>query len=46
MHVVDAESEEEVEARFAADPWVPMELLRITRVERWEVLLGKSSQRA
>ena len=46
MHVVDAEDEEEVEARFAADPWVPMELLRVTRVERWEVLLGKSSQRA
>ena len=46
MHVVDADDEGEIEARFAADPWVPMELLRVTRVERWEILLGKSSQRA
>ena len=46
MHVVDAESEEEVEARFAADPWAPMDMLRTASVERWEILLGKSPQRA
>ena len=48
MHVVDAEGEDEVEVevRFAADPWVPMEMLRIASVEPWEILLGKSSQRA
>jgi uncharacterized protein YciI len=44
MHVVDAAGADEVEARFAADPWVPMELLRTTQVEPWEILLGKSSQ--
>ena len=46
MHVVDAAGGDEVHARLAADPWEPMELLRTTQVERWEILLGKSSQRA
>lgn len=38
--IIDAESEETVETRLAADPWTPMGLLRITKVERWEVVLG------
>ena len=38
--VVKAESEEEIVARLADDPWTPMELLRIAKVERWQVLLG------
>jgi uncharacterized protein YciI len=46
LHIVDAESEREVEERFAADPWTPMDLLRLASVEPWEVLLGKSSQGA
>jgi uncharacterized protein YciI len=46
MHVVDAAGVDEVRARLAADPWEPMELLRTTQVEPWEILLGKSSQRA
>ena len=46
MHVVDADGADEVEARFAADPWVPMELLRITAIEPWQILLRKSSLRA
>jgi uncharacterized protein YciI len=37
--VVDATSEEEVRARFAADPWTASGLLVITRVEPWTVLL-------
>jgi len=45
MHVVDAAGMDEVDARFAADPW-PEDMLRLASVERWEVLLGKSSQRA
>ena len=45
MHVVDAASAEEVAARFAADPW-PEDMLRLASVEPWEILLGKSSQRA
>ena len=37
-----AESEQAIEARLADDPWTPMGLLRIARVERWEILLGPS----
>ena len=45
MHVVDAASAEEVAARFEADPW-PEDMLRLASVEPWEILLGKSPQRA
>jgi uncharacterized protein YciI len=38
--IIAAESEEEIGARLADDPWTPMELLPIFKVERWEVLLG------
>jgi uncharacterized protein YciI len=39
LMIVDAEGAQEVEARFADDPWVPMGLIRIARIERWEILL-------
>src|SRR5207302_366946 len=39
LHVVDAATEQEITARFAADPWTPMELLRILSIEPWEILL-------
>lgn len=45
MHVVDAADVDEVEARFEADPW-PEDMLRLASIEPWEILLGKSSQRA
>ena len=38
--IIDAESEREIYARLADDPWTPMGLLRIAQVERWEILLG------
>ena len=38
--VVNADSESMVENRLAADPWTPMELLEITKIEPWEILLG------
>ena len=38
--IVDAETEEAVQARLAADPWTPMGLLCITRIEPWRILLG------
>ena len=38
--IIDAESEQEISARLADDPWVPMRLLRTASVERWEILLG------
>jgi uncharacterized protein len=45
MHVVAAAGVDEVEARFAADPW-PGDMLRLASIEPWEIVLGKSSQRA
>jgi uncharacterized protein YciI len=38
--IAEAESPEEVEARLAEDPWVPLELLRVLSIERWTILLG------
>jgi len=38
--IIAAESEREIEARLAEDPWSPMGLLRIAKIERWEILLG------
>jgi uncharacterized protein YciI len=38
--IVDADTEEAVHARLAADPWTPMGLLHVTTIEPWEVLLG------
>jgi uncharacterized protein YciI len=43
MHVIAADSEQEVYRRLAADPWEPMGLLRNVSVERWHVLLGKTA---
>ncbi len=38
--IIDADSEGAIQKRLAADPWTPMGLLRIAKVERWEILLG------
>ena len=46
LHVVDAASEQEIGARFAADPWTPLELLRILSIEPWEILLRAPGVRA
>ena len=40
--IIDAESEQEIDARLADDPWAPLGLLRIAKVEHWEILLGAS----
>jgi uncharacterized protein YciI len=40
LFVVDAESEQAIETRLAADPWTPMGLVRIAAIERWQILLG------
>lgn len=39
--VVDAGNEEEIEARLAEDPWAPMRLLKVTKIERWRILLAR-----
>jgi uncharacterized protein YciI len=43
--IVDAESEEEVHARFAEDPWTTTPVLTTLAVEPWEVLLGDPARR-
>ncbi|MDX6542695.1 MAG: uncharacterized protein QOK32_298 [Gaiellaceae bacterium] len=42
--IVRAGSEVEIEARLAADPWLPMEILRIAKIEAWEILLGEPAR--
>lgn len=37
--VIQAEAEQEIEARLSRDPWARMDSLRIVRIEPWEVLL-------
>jgi len=39
LHVVEAESEAAIHARWEADPWARNGTLRIVSVERWTVLL-------
>jgi len=39
LHVVEAESEEAVRARFAEDPWAGNGMLTPVSVEAWTVLL-------
>jgi uncharacterized protein YciI len=38
--IMNAESRQAIEMRLADDPWTEMGLLRIAKVERWEILLG------
>ena len=38
LHVVEAGSEDEVRARFSADPWPP-DKLNVADVRPWEILL-------
>jgi uncharacterized protein YciI len=42
--IVDAGSEEDIVTRLADDPWTPLGLLRIAKVEPWEILLGAVRQ--
>jgi len=44
LHVVEAASEQEVEERFAADPWTGAGLLRTDSIRRWEILLRAPAQ--
>lgn len=40
LFFVQAEGEEEINARLAEDPWTRTGLLRTVTIERWEILLG------
>ena len=39
MHAIEAADEQEIRDRFAQDPWAPMELLRIAKIEPWTIWL-------
>jgi uncharacterized protein YciI len=39
--IIAAQSEQEIAARLANDPWMSGGLKRIAKVERWEILLGE-----
>lgn len=41
MLVFDAPDESIVRARLADDPWLPSGILRIRKIEEWELLLGR-----
>jgi uncharacterized protein YciI len=41
--IVRAESPEEIERRFADDPWTRMDILRTTRISVWTLRLGSLS---
>ncbi len=38
--IVQAESPEQIERRFADDPWTTMDILRTTRIAIWTLRLG------
>lgn len=42
--IVRADSEAEIEARLAEDPWLPMEVLRIAKIDRWQIWLGSPAR--
>lgn len=44
--IIDAQSEPEIEARLAEDPWTQMGLLRIAKIEPWEIRLGPPAARS
>ena len=41
--IFNADREGDVVARLAADPWTQMRLLRVTKIELWEILLKNQS---
>jgi uncharacterized protein YciI len=40
MHVIVAPDVDAIEARMAADPWTPTNMLRTVSIEPWTILLG------
>jgi uncharacterized protein YciI len=37
--ILDAETEEEVRARFASDPWIELGIRRVAEIVPWQILL-------
>jgi len=42
--IVRAGSEGEIEARLAEDPWTPLEMLSIAKIEPWQIWLGRPAR--
>jgi hypothetical protein len=42
--VIQAGGEAEIRSRLADDPWTHLDLLRLARIDRWEILLGAISE--
>jgi len=40
LHIVDSDGKASIRVRLADDPWTSMGILRIVRIEPWEILLG------
>ena len=40
LWIVEADSEEAIARRMAEDPWSPNRMLRPTRIERWDIVMG------
>jgi uncharacterized protein len=41
--IVDADSEEEIHRRFADDPWAPLQILEVGKIEPWRIWLDGRS---
>ena len=39
LHAIEAADEQAVRDRFAQDPWAPMGLLRVAKIEPWTIWL-------
>ena len=39
MHAIEAADEQAIHARFADDPWAPMGLLQVGKIEPWTIWL-------
>jgi hypothetical protein len=44
LHVVQAQSEDEIRGRLAEDPWTANGMLRTMSIERWTILLDGLKQ--
>ena len=43
LHVIAAQSEEEVRGRLAADPWAANGMLTVVQAEGWSILLERGA---
>ncbi len=40
--IFNADGEKTIETRLAGDPWTQMKLLKVTKIEPWEIFLQKT----